>query len=283
MQSIRGGMRLTSRRGAVIASSAAVLCLGSLLAACGGESGPDDDGYVAVGAVGPRGEGTSGTTRTVSPEGEVTLVPLEGTGRGAGARSEPGRGRTTGSGAPETDASPPGNGGRGPANDAAGDGRSPAATGSEGRTDAGQGAGPASGPGAGSASGPGQGPGPASGPGSVDEPSSPAPADPEADPAELSIGPIERAPAEDRWCEKVTLELHNSGDKPVTSGKVTFSTHIIGALGIDWATIESTRELPVPIGGGERTEKTWAVCVAAWRVPLGMHVETQDADVTWSG
>nr|WP_240483308.1 hypothetical protein [Streptomyces pathocidini] len=270
-----------------MASSAAVLCLGTLLAACGGESGPDDDGYVAVGAVGPRGEGTSGTTRTVPPEGEVTLVPLEGTGRGTGARAEPGRGRTAGAAAPETDASAAGNDGRGPANDAAGKGGSPAATGSAGRTDVGRGAGPASGPGAGPASrpgpGPGPGPGPASGPDSVDESSSPGPSDPEADPAELSISPIERAPTEDRWCEKVTLELHNSGDKPVTSGTVTFSTHIIGALGIDWATIESTRELPVPIGGGERTEKTWAVCADAWRVPLGMHVETQDADVTWSG
>ena len=65
------------------------------------------------------------------------------------------------------------------------------------------------------------------------------------------------------------------------SGTVTFGTHIIGALGIDWATVESAEKLPAPIAPGAREEKTWTVCVDAWRVPLGMHVETRDVSVRW--
>ncbi|WP_242441007.1 hypothetical protein [Streptomyces sp. CB02923] len=67
----------------------------------------------------------------------------------------------------------------------------------------------------------------------------------------------------------------------MTSGTVTFSTHIIGALGIDWATRTSTHPLPTPITGGTRRTATWRVCVAAWRVLPGMHIETRDAEVEW--
>lgn len=34
--------------------------------------------------------------------------------------------------------------------------------------------------------------------------------------------------------------------------------------------------------GPGRIERTWTICVDDWRVPLGMHVETQDVDVDWS-
>ncbi|WP_306801440.1 hypothetical protein [Streptomyces sp. T12] len=91
----------------------------------------------------------------------------------------------------------------------------------------------------------------------------------------------DREPTDKRWCEKVTLDFHNSGGTAVRSGTVTFGTHVIGALGIDWATVESTEELPAPIGAGARKEKTWTVCVDAWRVPLGMHIETRDVAVRW--
>ncbi|WP_223731204.1 hypothetical protein [Streptomyces purpurogeneiscleroticus] len=67
----------------------------------------------------------------------------------------------------------------------------------------------------------------------------------------------------------------------MTAGTITFATHIIGGLGIDWDTRKSTRELPVPIAGGESKKHTWKVCVDAWRVPLGMHITTKDADATW--
>lgn len=79
----------------------------------------------------------------------------------------------------------------------------------------------------------------------------------------------------------MTLALRNSGGSAVRSGTVTFGTHVIDALGIDWATRESTVALPVPIAAGARKEKTWTVCVDAWRVPLGMHIETRDVSVRW--
>ncbi|MFE0099127.1 hypothetical protein [Streptomyces sp. NPDC059009] len=97
----------------------------------------------------------------------------------------------------------------------------------------------------------------------------------------LKVGKPERAAADDRWCEKVTVAFRNTGGAPVRSGTVTFATHVIGALGVDWATIESTEKLPAPIGAGQKKEKTWSVCVDAWRVPLGMHIETRDVSVKW--
>ncbi|MEU6373992.1 hypothetical protein [Streptomyces sp. NPDC046909] len=100
-------------------------------------------------------------------------------------------------------------------------------------------------------------------------------------PAVLTVSEPERAAGDQRWCEKVTLVFRNSGGSAVRSGTVTFGTHIIGALGIDWGTVESEVALPAPVGAGERTEKTWTVCVDTWRVPLGMHIETRDVDVRW--
>ncbi|WP_234344258.1 hypothetical protein [Streptomyces sp. WM6372] len=115
------------------------------------------------------------------------------------------------------------------------------------------------------------------------KPPGPAPGTtPPGTPAQLTLGPPVRAQAADRWCEKVTLAFTNTGTKPATSGTVTFSTHIIGALGIDWATITTTQPLPAPIPGGTAKTQTYTVCVESWRVPLGMHVETQKATATWS-
>ncbi|MFF1377644.1 hypothetical protein [Streptomyces sp. NPDC058308] len=262
------------RRGVrnVLGAGAAVLCLGGLLSACGGDSG---DGYVATGAVPERAPG-----KTVGPTGEVKLVPLDGPdGPGgadakanAGARTEGRRG-----------------GGAGGS-----EGKSPAAGGSSSRTGRtpGGGAGPGTGTGTGAGSGigtgtgtgtgssPGSHPGGPSSPGTHEPPGNSTP--PPSGPAVLRVGDPERAPADKRWCEKVTVAFHNTGGSPVRSGAVTFGTHIIGALGVDWATIESTVKLPVPIASGQRRVKTWPVCVEAWRVPLGMHVETRDVSVKWA-
>ncbi|WP_324790200.1 hypothetical protein [Streptomyces sp. H51] len=79
----------------------------------------------------------------------------------------------------------------------------------------------------------------------------------------------------------MTVAFDNSGGTAVRSGTVTFGTHVVGALGVDWGTVESTVGLPVPIGAGTRTERTWTVCVDRWRVPLGMHIETRDVSVRW--
>jgi len=95
------------------------------------------------------------------------------------------------------------------------------------------------------------------------------------------VGEPVRAPGDRRWCEKVTLTLDNRGGVAVRAGTVTFGTHVIGALGVDWATVESAHALPVPIAAGARTERTWTVCVDAWRVPLGTRVETRDVSVRW--
>ncbi len=97
----------------------------------------------------------------------------------------------------------------------------------------------------------------------------------------LEVGAPLREAGARRWCEDVTLVLRNKGGAAVRSGTVEFGTHVIGALGVDWGTVESTVKLPAPIRGGQSVRKTWPVCVDAWRVPWGMHVETRDVDVDW--
>lgn len=77
------------------------------------------------------------------------------------------------------------------------------------------------------------------------------------------------------------MRFSNTGGSPVTSGTVTFSTHIIGGLGVDWATRTSTQPLPSPIAAGSARTKTYTVCVDDWRVPLGMHIETRKVSVSW--
>ncbi|MEU6661748.1 hypothetical protein [Streptomyces sp. NPDC046821] len=281
--SIRG------RRGALAGATAAVVCLGGLLAACG-SSGGDGDGYVAVGAAGPTPDRAPDST--VPPTGDVKLVPLEDAASGSPAGSDaksPGGGGS--SSAPSGDASggsgtSPGGGGGTDGGSGSGSGGAQAGTGDGSGGGSGVSVTPApDGPGApagsgssGGSNGSGSAGGTGSGGGDTATPSAPhtdAPAALEA------VGDPVRKAADQRWCEDVTLTLRNTGGSAVRSGKVTFGTHIIGALGIDWATIRSTQDLPVPIDAGKTEKKTWTVCVDAWRVPLGMHVETLDVSVDW--
>ncbi|WP_328770435.1 hypothetical protein [Streptomyces sp. NBC_00286] len=248
---------IRGRRGAVAGASAAVVvCLGGVLAMSAG-SGSDDDGYVAVGAAGGSPPASGAT-----PTGEVSLVPLEGAtggeedrgsdgapdGGGSGGAREPGAEPLPGPSASAGQGAPEGEGGSGRA-----EGRG------EGRTE--------------------ENPAPSSsaGDGGSDNGGGTAP----NAPAALKVSEPERKPTDQRWCEKVTLDFHNTGGNAVRSGTVTFETHIIDSLGIDWATIKSAEKLPVPVNAGARKEKTWTVCVDAWRVPLGMHIETQDVSVRW--
>ncbi|MDF3147204.1 hypothetical protein PBV88_39885 [Streptomyces sp. T21Q-yed] len=231
------------RRCTLIGASAAVVCLGGVLAACGGGGG--GDGYVATGAAGgpPRVSHTA-----VAPTGEVTLVPLdEPESSGGESSNSPGREGSQGPVSPEGTER---EGMRSPARQRPSDTPAPAVTPADSAV-------------------------PPSG--------SPVPSTPATtpSPAKLTVSAPDREPTDKRWCEKVTLDFHNSGGTAVRSGTVTFGTHVIGALGIDWATVESTEELPAPIGAGARKEKTWTVCVDAWRVPLGMHIETRDVAVRW--
>ncbi|MEV0415232.1 hypothetical protein AB0I68_31695 [Streptomyces sp. NPDC050448] len=135
---------------------------------------------------------------------------------------------------------------------------------------------------------PGTGPSPQAPPEagpSAPTPAPPAPkpgTTPPATPASLTLSTPTRAPAADRWCEKVTVGFTNTGITAARSGTVTFATHIIGALGIDWATITTAQPLPAPVPGGATKTQTYTVCVESWRVPLGMRIETRTTTATWT-
>ncbi|MFG2351788.1 hypothetical protein [Streptomyces phaeochromogenes] len=250
-------------------ASATVVCLGTVLAACG--TGGGSEGYVAVQRPASSGE-------AVAPTGDVELVPLEGAAAPEGAMGDGSSGAPGAPGSPGSVGSAGGGGGGSAASGSAsasgadGGGRTtPSAGGGDSGSGSSSDSGTASGSsGTGAPSGGGGGGG-----GGAESPASP----PTPGPAALAIGDPEREPADKRWCEKVTVGFHNTGGTAVRSGTVTLGTHIIGALGIDWATVESAEKLPAPIAPGAREEKTWTVCVDAWRVPLGMHVETRDVSV----
>ncbi|MFF3466477.1 hypothetical protein [Streptomyces sp. NPDC002619] len=224
------------RRGAVTAASAAVVCLGTLLAACG--SGPDE-GYVAVGPAG----GAAPSRTTTTPKGSVTFVPLGGRPVMKSDNSPSAEG---------TSPSPP---------------SAPARLRPEQASDT-----PAD-----------ADPEPAPGPTSPAAPhSTPAPVHTKPPtPAALTWDTPAREPTDQCWCEKVTVTFHNSGGTAARSGEVTFGTHVIDLLGIDWSTIETTEDLPAPIDAGTLKKHTWTICVDSWRVPLGMHIETRDVTATW--
>ncbi|MEU5307716.1 hypothetical protein [Streptomyces sp. NPDC021562] len=297
----RRGRKVPGRWGTVVGLSAAGLCLVPGLAACGSGGG----GYTAVGPAG----GPTGTA--ARPTGSVTLVPLDGPNgtadRSTGSASGPG-GSPTPVGGAATGAGPSSAAGGQDGTDGSGD----PAGGPGGVGDSADGPGgvgdPADGPGGvgDPAGGPGGVGDSADGPaGSVPAPSAspsgaastrprpsgsastrPRPSGPAASgtpaPAALTWSAPTREATDRRWCEKVTVTFRNSGGTAVRSGTITLGTHIIDLLGTDWATIGSTRPLPVPIAPRARTDRTWTVCVDAWRVPLGMHVETRVVGVDWS-
>ncbi|WP_318197568.1 hypothetical protein [Streptomyces sp. MCL20-2] len=279
----------TGRRGTAIAASAAALCLGTgLLSGCG--SGPGD-GYTAVGAA----AGSSKPPSDGAPPGDVTLTPLDENGNESGSGGAGGRGRGGGGTSPSGGTSPgaglSGAGGSGDAQDGSGGARAgtPGGTQTDGSS-GGPGAAPSqpAAPSAPSKTGGSSGTGsPPDGgtdnpsPPGPGTPSSPKPPAPPATPAALTLSAPQRAAADKRWCEKVTVEFRNTGGSPARSGTVTFATHIIGALGVDWATITSSQPLPAPIDARSTRSKTYTVCVESWRVPPGMRVETQDVSAVW--
>lgn len=268
------------RRTTAARASAAVLCLGVLLTGCGTAAG---QGYAAVGAADPAGGHPPATP--VPPRDGVELTPLDDgdgahggdhSGHGDGA-THPGRpGASVSSGSRSRPAAGPGR--------VAGDAATPGArtTPSPGKP-AGQGGGstPAPPPATPNSPAPPHGSRPPSHGSPSPEPPSPAlPPGPGA-PAGLLIGGLRLTDTDVRWCEKVSLDFLNTGDRPVTAGSVTFGTHIIGGLGIDWATITSTHELPLPLAPDRKKSGSWRVCVDGWRVPAGMHLDTRDVSFTW--
>ncbi|MCX5199943.1 hypothetical protein OG897_00480 [Streptomyces sp. NBC_00237] len=262
------------RQGVAVGAGAVALCLGGLLAVSG--DGGGGKGFVAVGAAGAGPEGAP--TRAVPPEGSVELFPLDQDApdsRGGGSGSRPSTGDASGT--------PPGSVGATKPGPSGADGTGTRTPGKASGTGTPAGSAPS---GSGSApSGPGNAKPPESEPPQPPQPPQPKPPTsgpkPPASPAALSVGAPVRAKADRRWCEKVTVRLRNSGGTEARSGSVTFATHIIGALGIDWGTRTSTQPLPGPIGPGETRNATYTVCVDAWRVPLGMHVETRGVTAAW--
>ncbi len=259
---------------------AAILFVLCCTAAAGltGCGGPARDGYLAVGAAAPGPERAAG--ENVAPQGGVEFQPLGGPSAAGGSSvssstsaSTPGSQVPGGSaqggaaatgpgGSAQTPGTPPG---AGPSTNAPGGSGSPGRSGS-----------------------PGGSGGTGGGPGTPNTPSSPpakpgtTPPAPPATPAKLTLSAPARAAAADRWCEQVTVVFTNTGTAAARSGTVSFATHIIGALGIDWATITTTQPLPAPIAGGTAKTQSYTVCVEAWRVPLGMHVETRRVTATWN-
>ncbi|MGW7289017.1 hypothetical protein ACWGH4_26440 [Streptomyces sp. NPDC054847] len=239
---------------------ALALCLGGALTACGSSG----EGEVALGAAGSGPD--RAPTAAVPPKGKVSLAPLDGS-------EEPADGATTGAArmAPRQGTGGPATGPEGGSDHAS---SGPGGTSASGTS----GAGPAGSGGPQQTSGSGGTPAPipsAPAPG----PSDPAPGP--TGPAVLLLGEPVREALDRRWCEKVTVEFRNTGGTAAVSGTVTFATHIIGALGVDWGTRESSGPLPAPIGPGAVRKQAYTVCVDAWRVPLGMHIETQDVTATW--
>ncbi|MFF5934903.1 hypothetical protein [Streptomyces sp. NPDC012508] len=232
------------------------LCLGGALTACGGG---EDEGYAAVGA--------GSTPRdAVRPSGSVTLIPLDSPPPSASGTTS-----STSSPSPRPPGAAPG------PTPAPSTGGTDTAPGTDAGTDTTPGT---SHPGTTPAR-PGTTPPPtatAPPPGTTTSP--PPPATP-ATPATLTLSAPVLADGDKRWCERVTVTFRNTGGTAATSGTVTFATHIIGALGVDWATIESAQPLPAPIAAGAAKTATYTVCVDSWRVPLGMRVDTQKVTATW--
>ncbi|CAM5503573.1 hypothetical protein SAVIM338S_03656 [Streptomyces avidinii] len=259
-------MRKASRSAALL-----TLCCTAAAAALTGCGGPAREGYVAVGAAAAVPERDAG--ENVAPKGGVEFQPLPPATAGAGGSSS-----STSTGAPESQ--PPGGSGQGGATTTApgGSGNRPG-TAPGARPPTTQGTAPdgsTGSPGSTGSAGPGTPSGPATKPGTT------TPAPPPATPARLSVGTPVRSAAAERRCEQVTVPFTNTGGTAARSGTVTFATHIIGALGVDWATITSAQPLPAPIAGNTTKTQTYQVCVEAWRVPLGMRVETQKVTATWS-
>ncbi|MGW7464309.1 hypothetical protein ACWGJT_06280 [Streptomyces xantholiticus] len=250
---------------------ALALCLGGALTACG----VSGDGDAALGAAGPGADGAP--TAAAPPKGKVSLAPLDGAENGhtadapAGpAGKAPGRSSDApGPTAGRQGGSRPSKGGTSGSGGTSGPG-SPATPG---------GGGPQHAPGDDGASVTPDVPG--SSPSPTPPPTAPVPAPGPTGPAVLQLGEPVREALDKRWCERVTVEFRNTGGTAAASGTVTFATHIIGALGIDWATLESRQALPAPIAPGAVRKQAYTVCVDAWRVPLGMHIETRDVTATW--
>ncbi|MFJ5608018.1 hypothetical protein ACIQCJ_01250 [Streptomyces sp. NPDC093221] len=274
---------------ALLRTTAPALAALGLLVMATGCAGGGTTGHVAIGGVGP----SPSAPHDVPPDGDVVLVPLDGPAPGAAKPSRTPSGTDTGtgprtpsSGAPRTPSSPHGTpttpGGPASGSTAQAGGGTDSGTGPGSATGGGTGSGGTgsggTGPGGTGSGGTGSGGTGSGGTGSGGGSGGATTAPPTA--ARLTVSAPTRTADADRWCEKVAVTFTNAGGLPVTAGTVTFGTHIIGGLGIDWATVETAKPVPVPLAGGASRTASWDLCVDAWRVPLGMHIETRDVTLS---
>ncbi|MEU6296704.1 hypothetical protein [Streptomyces erythrochromogenes] len=264
------------RKGSRAATALLALCCTAAagLTGCGG---PAREGFSAVGAAAPGPERGAGDN--VAPQGGVEFQQLgdpSAAGGSPGSSSTstgpPGSG-TAGGPAPDGATSTAPGGSAGASGGSAGPGRTPAAPDTPGAP--GTPGTPANPSGPSGPAGPTSPTGPPGKPGTTPPP-------PPATPAQLTLSAPARSAAADRWCERVTVTFTNTGTTAARSGTVSFATHVIGALGVDWATITTTQPLPGPVAGGSSKTQTYTVCLEAWRVPLGMHVDTRKVTATWN-
>ncbi|MFJ5828229.1 hypothetical protein [Streptomyces sp. NPDC093089] len=251
------------------------LCLGGALTACGGGDG---EGYAAVGA-GPSPEGA------VAPSGAVTLVPLDGptTPGLTSSTSSPSPAPSTHPGAPPGAGNGPLPGPSDPRDGALGPSGTGSGTGTGSGSGSGSGTPPTAAPGTGGTATPPRTPSATPGPtapGSGTPAPSPTPP-PAPGPAVLTVSAPDLADGDRRWCERVTVTFRNTGGSAATSGTATFATHVIGTLGVDWATVTSHQPLPTPIAAGAARTRTYTVCLESWRVPLGMRIDTRSVTAAW--
>ncbi|MEV7580199.1 hypothetical protein [Streptomyces erythrochromogenes] len=262
------------RKGTRAATALLALCCTAAagLTGCGG---PARGGFSAVGAAAPGPE--RGAGEQVAPQGGVEFQQLgdpSAAGGSAGSSGTPTGPRgsgTAGGPAPGGATSTAPGGSAGAPGSTAGPGRTPAPPGAPGTP------GTPTNP-----SGPSGPAGPTSPTGPPGKPGPTPPPPPPATPAQLTLSAPARSAAADRWCERVTVTFTNTSTTAARSGTVSFATHVIGALGIDWATITTTQPLPAPVAGGASKTQTYTVCLEAWRVPLGMHVDTRKVTATWN-
>ncbi|MER5930310.1 hypothetical protein [Streptomyces sp. NPDC002054] len=271
------------RRGALGALTLLTVCVAAT-AALTGCGGPARDGFVAVGAAGAGPERAPG--ETVPPKGGVEFQPLAAPS--ADPSSSSGSSHTSSTSPAATDpAAPPGSAAPGtpPGPDGSPDGPGTTPPGTAGPVPPGTPTAPGTTPGRPTApqTPPGTPPTapPAKPPAKPPTPGKPG-TTPPATPAKLTLGTPTRAATGDRWCEKVTVGFTNTGTTAARSGTVTFTTEILGnLLGLSWGTVTSTQPLPAPIAGGSTQTRTFTVCLEAWRVPLGWHIETRQVTATW--
>ncbi|MEY9870666.1 hypothetical protein ABH931_000120 [Streptacidiphilus sp. MAP12-33] len=222
---------------------------------------PSHDGVVFVPLDSPTtgGSATPGNGTGTTPGTTPPASTGSGTGGGAGTHG----GGTHGGGAPGT----PGGGTGGGTSASGGSAGSPTGT-------------PSPPPGGGGSTGGGSGGGTGGAGGGTGGGSGGSGGGTPQTPASLAVTALHTAATGQRWCQRVVLTLANSGDRAATSGTVTFATHVIGALGVDWWTYQTSQPLAAPVAGHASAQESWTVCLDSWRVPDGMHMETRAATLS---